>query len=503
MLTRLSNLNHCAVYNEGGQYFGDICMGENINDEIPTIVERSKCIGDIFNTHSKPSFAFDRSDRFDRIYTITDNDKQHENMMCVPLNANHWFGSYKIQDVRDACNKLRTPAKFGDLSTMTTREDHTVRKGFDIPLKDEKNISINDVFIEKLQTMFSDAMGVHDIDVVPYKINIYESGDFFVAHKDTPEPNLIGTIIVHIDGDYDCMTIGDKVWSEKDGNVLMFYTDVLHEVKPVPNYRQTLSFKVFTQQRTINNNNICSQIEINDVDIVLVKKLAERIDMNVDCAFLLQYGYSYSNISHNDDETTIHNNLKGNDKTLFEAMRQLGYRIKVVPVVLTNQTVIDRYDNYREDDEEDGLYHAGKYDDEGTSKTECFYNRHDPSKYVYTGCSDEIEGIMTITSLSPIMIALLNENDHEDDDQDDQDQDEDEDDQDDQEDVIVDERVRKLVTEIYGDLMEKDLREHIYYMGLGVRIGQTDRTNIYVGNQSTGSARDDIYLNTMMVCLKD
>jgi hypothetical protein len=35
-------------------------------------------------------------------------------------------------------------------------------------------------------------------------------------------------------------------------------------------------------------------------------------------------------------------------------------------------------------------------------------------------------------------------------------------------------------------------------MGLGFKVGETDRMSMYIGNQYTGEAKDNIYLNYML-----
>jgi hypothetical protein len=94
---------------------------------------------------------------------------------------------------------------------------------------------------------------------VPYKINIYEKGDFFKQHQDSSEPSLVATIIYHLSGDTECFVINGNVIWESDNNVCMFYTDIQHEVRQTLCNRQTITFKVY-------NNNKHNASDFNAVD---------------------------------------------------------------------------------------------------------------------------------------------------------------------------------------------------------------------------------------------
>ena len=99
------------------------------------------------------------------------------------------------------------------MEKQKTRVDETVRKGFDICV-DNENLKVSSYLIQKIKELFVRDMGVENIEIVPYKLNIYEKGDFFAEHRDTPEDRLIATVVLHITGDYSCMEVDGKKWTE-------------------------------------------------------------------------------------------------------------------------------------------------------------------------------------------------------------------------------------------------------------------------------------------------
>ena len=90
---------------------------------------------------------------------------------------------------------------------------------------------------------------------VPYKLNIYGPGGHFSAHKDTPAADLVGSALIGLGDTSDeqaglLLETKPELWRADAGSWIMFYPDVVHEVKKVTSgYRATLAFKmVYTKE---------------------------------------------------------------------------------------------------------------------------------------------------------------------------------------------------------------------------------------------------------------
>lgn len=214
------------------------------------------------------------------------------------------------------------PAMFGDVLAQETRIDPSVRKGFDVKI-DGKNVQVTEHTIEMLTRVFKKTTGIDNVYIVPYKINIYKEGDFFSPHRDSPESGLLATLIWHIEGQKNKMIIDGESWQEGN-NIAIFFPDVIHEVKPVDRYRETISFKVFASQRSMFN-----QTFENPIFNSLAKKLP-----NDEHGVLLQNGYmlsDYENFSA----------LKGIDRNLYDFYLANGRKIRMVPVIVYAVTKAD------------------------------------------------------------------------------------------------------------------------------------------------------------------
>lgn len=127
-------------------------------------------------------------------------------------------------------------------------------------------MTIDQTFVSYLEQYWYSTMLPADVEVVPYKINMYQEGGGFAWHSDTPEPGLIGTILVGL-----IETRSDKCFKIKhDGNqmswnatgsmysysgmsgclpnVLCFYADCPHHVQVKKGVRATIAFKVFAKR---------------------------------------------------------------------------------------------------------------------------------------------------------------------------------------------------------------------------------------------------------------
>ena len=86
-----------------------------------------------------------------------------------------------------------SPSGYGDMQTMTTVINPDVRSAQELT-SDEFTVS-DDVLqleVRLWQTRFCPPA----VRAEAYKVNVYEPGDFFEPHKDTPAGGLVGTLLL-------------------------------------------------------------------------------------------------------------------------------------------------------------------------------------------------------------------------------------------------------------------------------------------------------------------
>jgi hypothetical protein len=521
-----TTLGVLEVLNKSGKRLSVIRMGKGVNEDEDEQYDRYFCLGSLFEKVNRPQIAF-ANIRNELLYIVSPSKIQNNTLSDQKdIHVYTYMNQKERQELNNILKLLRKQAQFGDILAQETRTDPTIRKGYDIDLTDpiiKQIIHFGYRIEEDLADLFSEKMKIYDVRVTPYKINIYEKGDFFNEHFDTPEKNLIGTIIIHVDGDYNCMTIenvlwdsmtlNDVLWEQNLGNVLMFYTDVLHKVNPVPSYRQTITFKVWSKCVS-NNKEFIDQIQNNNEITPLYKEIIDemshRINLNENFSVLLQNGYMFDNVitvnnnydsdsesdlenvqniakrpteskNNNDAKDSMQeftqdfmengitynylpNNLKGNDLLFYNIVRILGYKIRFVPVVLEQEHDINR------DDYDYPAPSKCWIDDEKRGLTKTRLQK--PKNIGCSGTSDEISASLSIYSAGEDMLATLYE--------------------------IEKRKAMRLHSQLYDSLVGTN----IYYLGLGKKIGYHHCRNLYTGNQYTGAAKYNIYLNILMVCYK-
>lgn len=314
--------------------------------------------------------------------------------------------------------KLAEQACFGDVEKCETLIDENVRKGRDIPTE---KLRFDPSLITSLTSLFKKNFRVNNIRVIPYKVNYYGHGDFFLPHRDHPEPNLISTIIFHVEGDTKAFSIDGVQWDARQNNVCMFFTDVLHEVKPVDNHRETITFKVYTTFDT----GLCENLSPIERGII------GRVPTNT-FGIVLQNGYTMK-----DD------NYKGVDKEIYDILIKLGRTFSTVPIVVTETTRFD------EDSEK-------------------FYDAYDEDCY------------LTCVGEDPISVKGS----------------------------LKYEEIVEWTSQIHGVHLEVwNMKNYpnpvkpmnVYYLGKGFKIGERATHNLHIGNQSSGTLVDNVYLNKMFV----
>lgn len=225
---------------------------------------------------------------------------------------------------------IAVPAAFGDVALSETRVDPTVRKGFDVAITSTKpGVVISDDNIQTLTKLFTTMTGIGSVTVVPYKVNIYQPGDFFTVHRDSPEDRLLATMIWQVAGNSRDMVIDGKPWEY--GDVAVFFTDVLHEVKPVTKYRETISFKVYRKGNVALNPHDTPEFQLLDQ---VIPKYQHGV--------LLQSGYMVA--------TADNPVLKGVDQLVYEYYQQRNRVVKFAPVVVKCESFVDDYAHSHDDD---------------------------------------------------------------------------------------------------------------------------------------------------------
>ena len=148
------------------------------------------------------------------------------------------------------------PSPFGDLASQTTKIDLSVRQGRE--LRHGEHWTIGPAFVKYLERGWNQSMLPSRVKIVPHKLNMYREGGGFAWHSDTPEPGLIGTVLVGLveTGSEPAFQIKhgteSKHWRCADRhspipNIMFFYADCPHMVQVDSGIRATLTFKVFAQ----------------------------------------------------------------------------------------------------------------------------------------------------------------------------------------------------------------------------------------------------------------
>lgn len=258
-------------------------------------------------------------------FVIDDEYVSFDHMVKMNGEKKRYLENDEFEDI---IQKMKKPAQFGDVQKQETRTDEKIRKGFDIPFNVEVNgltLSLCKGSLKELKKIVQKELSHHNLEIVPYKMNIYEEGDFFVEHQDSPEENLLGTLVyvavpgevLHYSDRYPFHLNGKSI-REKRSTLVFFQPEIPHEVKPVAGKRITYTFKVFsTEPVALGGKEISS----------IARKLNKQIKSG--CGILLNSGYSHS------VEDFV---PKGKDAILIQALKELGYEYVLTPVILKNIT---------------------------------------------------------------------------------------------------------------------------------------------------------------------
>lgn len=349
------------------------------------------------------------------------------------------------QSFMEELSKMKKKAEFGDLLQQKTRSDEKVRKGFDVPFNKVINGFILKTNIENIvKEEFTKRTGYLGVDVEAYKLNIYEEGDFFVDHRDSPEENLIATVLYVVENEKtkggSFFLDGQQINDRRD-TLIIFYPEMLHAVREVFGSRITISFKVFsTGPRRVANPNISS----------IAQRLSKRVKQGD--AILLNGGYSFF-------EKEVPFVPKGLDATLFSALDELGYKYELRPVVVEN--VVDcssDIDTYYTVDNKDRYSRTVIF---GNEANDLSYRTFLEKEKYNDGGDDETSG-----KILKIEVSNLS----------------------------------KKLNRFFGFDDEVSPRD-VLYLGLGYKVGEAKLLNPFIGNQHNGFVLSNLYYNLIVILL--
>lgn len=411
--------------------------------------------------------------------------------------SQHYVGGYYSTHCDDQAlqtlKQLSVPADFGDLMVQATRVDAKVRRGRQIAFNDvlsPKILSVPNTLVTELQGMFGDLTGVHGATIKPYKVNLYEQGDFFTMHRDSPEPNLLATMLVLLYGDGKSLEVDGKPWNTEPynhgGNVCVFWTDVLHEIKPVASTRVTLAFKVFAPSPdvpdTLSKVRLSTfQFHLDLVSSLLKMRIQPEKHMGDGAGILLQNGYAYLNNMFS-SETSMVNLFHGFDRVLYQACEKVfgeTHRLVFVPVVVANHWVDRNYNqNYRYS------YRSSSSDDDSGHSEEDEENEDDKDAFKFTRfgyhdyrASDEDSRSLKSCDahLARIDVCGISE-------------------------ALAD-AIESSPQYFESDqlrLVLDDVHPPIYSLGNGYRVGEVIERDCFIGNQYDGLLENILYHNLML-----
>lgn len=308
-----------------------------------------------------------------------------------PIN----LGTFENLNI-DAIKSIYKTATFG--TKTETKIDKNVRSGHDIILENTyfyfkdslanyDSLTNSFFYSDRLNYIkihhfidFNPLFNNDKVEVKPYKINIYEEGDFFVRHKDSlTNKNMIGTIVYCIYDDYEGGEFNiyhedmKKTFSLKKDDWIFFYSNCDHEVLPITKgTRITISFKVFIKEKYEELTVLKKKNEIN------FEKIIEEFVSLINKRTIIPLSNSYAD---NFDP----NFLIGSDKLLYDHL------IKKFPdLKISNDYYYDDNDllNLKKLDKK----FISRYQDHCMVYEECHY---DSSELMFLGEFDKNGGCKT------------------------------------------------------------------------------------------------------------
>ena len=252
-------------------------------------------LSEIATKHGR-NYAFGYLDRPFRL-RITRSGCEFDDLVSPPTHLDPRDGWPIISDeeekVLDERLKMwHTNAQvsgYGDVREQVTRVNSDIRQAREIPASD---FTVEPELLARIADLWDQHFFPKTtIRVQPYKIHVYELGDHFRVHRDTPQKDLIGTFLLGL-GDT-TFTGGLKVDGKECpahvGSWCAFYPDMPHSVAEVDGHRASLAFQVFRAADT----------DVETPTSVHVRgQLAELVEhLEPPFGILLQHKYSFGTTS--------------------------------------------------------------------------------------------------------------------------------------------------------------------------------------------------------------
>ena len=199
-------------------------------------------------------------------------------------------------------------------------------------------------FLDQQLEQIKTDLGLKDYTITasPYKLLVYQTGDFFLSHKDAEkEKGMFGSLIINLPSHY----TGGELSIQFDGeeiiadfaqdaanytiNCAAFYADCDHEIKPLTSgYRICLVYNLI-QQKTAPKIELHSMSQYVDHLVDIFQRYPS------DQPYITLLGHQYT------PENFAYHALKLNDRykadVLLKAAKKMGYYAKLWLVLPINQ----------------------------------------------------------------------------------------------------------------------------------------------------------------------
>lgn len=329
------------------------------------------------------------------IYSSKDNKKIYIKI------GNKYFNisDLKAEDIIPFCQ----PAPFGDIENQITKIDKNVRVAYQADMKDitfkckshpdskeEADIQFGllDKILYDVKKKFYGS--IHkNIELVPYRLNVYGKDNFFKKHVDTPKDpeKTIGTLVLifptpHQGGDLTIshqnieQTFNFNDLKSEEMGWIAFYSDCVHEVKKITEgHRISMTFNInkYEECKEINND-IFSYGYYRSKKLIYktLPNYTQKILDNVKSikspriGIILNHDYTLSGLNKD--------NLKGFDKTIYSMFSE-NYECKLVSVIYKHyKTLLGEYENGDTYGDEDTVYLVDDKDWKSYCQNRCLSN---------------------------------------------------------------------------------------------------------------------------------
>lgn len=247
-----------------------------------------------------------------------------------------------------------TPSGFGDIRTLKTVVDPTVRKAVEYrkhPIIDEA-MEVIGANYKAVDSCAESVFSTSNVELIPKKLNVYSVGGFFSKHVDTPVPHPmhLGTAVMvlpvkHEGGDLLIRDSLYKPYKNYDSWIVMFPSWIQHEVTPVTSgTRVTVAFDVYLKQKPESEDRVPISPKENPEThedyasaVTLGKTVLERHRGGCAMAFILANKYSgFQSLPY------------GSDKAFTDVLDRVGlkWEFRHVHIDTYVQHSLDSEDDY-------------------------------------------------------------------------------------------------------------------------------------------------------------